>query len=344
MPATITDVATLAGVSPATVTRVLQGSPRVSPDTLERVKAAMAELDYRPSSVARSLRQQRTGTLGLIVTDVNNPFYPEIVRGAEDTARELGDSIILCNAAEDPEREIAYLDLLLERRVDGIIVAAGGLTKRHEDLLAAFPAPLVLINASLGRGLVPAILSDDEAGGRAAAQHLIGLGHRQLVHICGPASGSTSERLAGVSAAVAAAPGEVTLEVLEGDGYSAGGAAARQVAARLRPPYAITAHNDLIAVGVMHALFDLGIRVSQDVSVVGFDDIALAAYVNPGLTTIAQDKFGMGRLAVEIISRLRAGEAIRGNYVLPVRLVVRGSTGPAAGAGARQTAALARRR
>jgi len=329
MPTTITDVAARAGVSSATVSRVLQGSPRVSRDALERVQTAIAELGYRPSGVARSLRNQETGTLGLIVTNITNPFYPEIVRGAEDAAQRMGASIILCNAAEDPEREIAYLDLLLERRVDGVIVAAGGLTQRHEDFLSVFPAPLVLINADLPGGQVPAVLSDDEAGGRAAAVHLLELGHSRLIHISGPTvREAVSLRLSGVRAAVAAAGRAVTLEVVEGDGYLAGGMAVRQVAQRLRPPYAIIAHNDLTAVGAMHALFDLGIRCPDEVSVVGFDDIALAAYTNPAMTTVAQDKYSMGRLAVETIARLRSGEAVNGNQVLPVRLVVRGSTGP----------------
>ena len=330
MPTTITDVAARSGVSSATVSRVLQGSPRVSPAALERVQAAIAELGYRPSGVARSLRRQQTGTLGLIVTNINNPFYPEIVRGAEDAAQRMGASIILCNAAEDPEREIAYLDLLLERRVDGVIVAAGGLTKRHEDFLSAFPAPLVLINADLPGGQVPAVLSDDEAGGRAAADHLLELGHTRLIHISGPAvREAVSLRLDGVRAAIATSGRGVTLEVVEGDGYQAGGLAARQVAECLQPPYAIIAHNDVTAVGAMHALFELGIRVPDEVSVVGFDDIALAAFTNPALTTVAQDKYAMGRLAVETIARLRSGEAVTGNQVLPVHLVVRRSSGPA---------------
>ena len=330
MPATITDVAARAGVSPATVSRVLQGSPRVSPGALERVRTSMAELDYRPSGVARSLRRQRTGTLGLIVTNITNPFYPEIVRGAEDAAQHMGSSIILCNAAEDPEREIAYLDLLLERRVDGVIVAAGGLTKRHEEFLAAFPFPLVTINADLPGGQVPAVLSDDHDGGRAAACHLLELGHTRLVHISSPAvRESFSLRLDGVKEAIAASGRDVSLEVVEGDGYLDGAQATREVAGRLRPPYAIIAHNDLTAVGAMHALFELGVRIPDQVSVVGFDDIALAAYLNPGLTTIAQDKYAMGRLAVETIVRMLAGETVRGNLMLPVRLVVRGSTGPA---------------
>ena len=210
-----------------------------------------------------------------------------------------------------------------------MIVAACGLTQRHEDFLGAFPSPLVLINADLPGGQVPAVLSDDEAGGRAAAVHVLELGHSRLIHISGPAvREATSLRLDGVRAAIAAAGRDVTLEVVEWDGYLAGGLAARQVAERFQPPYAIITHNDVTAVGAMHALFELGIRIPDEVSVVGFDDIALAAFTNPALTTVAQDKYAMGRLAVETIARLRSGEAVKGNQVLPVHLVVRRSTGP----------------
>lgn len=330
MPATIADVSARAGVSSATVSRVLQGSPRVSPAARKRVQAAISELRYRPSGVARSLRRQQTGTLGLIVTDINNPFYPEIIRGAEDAAQRMSASIILCNAAEDPEREIAYLDLLLERRVDGVIIAAGGLTQRHEDFLRMFPVPVVLVNAALAGGQVPAVLSDDEAGGLAAAAHVLALGHSRLIYISGPAMrASASARLDGVRAAVAAAGRGVSLEVVEGYGFVAGGLAAQRVAERFRPPYAILAHNDLTAVGAMHALIELGIHIPDEVSVVGFDDIAIAAFMNPALTTVAQDKYAMGRLAVETIARLRSGEVITDSQVLPERLVVRRSTGPA---------------
>ena len=146
LAATIADVARLAGVSTATVSRVLAGLGGARPATRERVLAAARELGYRPSGVARSLKLRPTRTLGLIVTDIENPFFPELVRAVEDAARDLGYALLLCNAADDPEREGAYLDLLVERRVDGVVIAASSLGRRHREWLAAAPLPIVLVN------------------------------------------------------------------------------------------------------------------------------------------------------------------------------------------------------
>ena len=330
MPITITDVAARAGVSSATVSRVLQGSPRVSRAALERVQAAIAELEYRPSGVARSLRSQQTGTLGLIVTNITNPFYPEIVRGAEDAAQRMGASIILCNAAEDPEREIAYLDLLLERRVDGVIVAAGGLTQRHEDFLSAFPSPLVLVNAALPGGQVPAVLSDDEGGGRAAAAHVLELGHTRLIHISGPAvREAVSLRLDGVRAAIAAADADVTLEVVEGDGYLAGGLAAR--AGRRASPASVRDHRPQRPDGRRRDACAFRPRDPRPGR--GQRDRVRrhrARRVHePGLDHHCAGQVRDGPPGGRDDRPTRSGEAVKGDQVLPVRLVVRGSTGPA---------------
>lgn len=326
---TINDVADRAGVSRGTVTRVLAGSPRVLPATRERVLEAIDALDYRPSSIARSLRLQRTQTVGLIVTDITNPFYPEVVRGFEDTAQELGLGVFLCNAAEDPGREERYLALLRERRVDAVVIAAGGLRHRHGDTLGSFPVPVVYANASSPDPRIPAVQSDNRGGGRMAAQHLIDLGHRQLAYVLGPRElDERPVRLEGARSAAYAARGlGVTLTVIHGDGHLAGGTdAARQAISRMELPFALICHNDVTAIGAMHGLAEEGLRVPQDVSVVGFDDIALSDYTFPPLTTVAQDKYAMGRRAIAIVDRLLAGETVSGTEWLPVRLVVRGST------------------
>jgi LacI family transcriptional regulator len=326
--ATIGDVAREAGVSPTTVSRVLAGSQRVHPATRERVVAVMAALEYRPSQVARSLRERRTRTIGLIVTDIGNPFFPAIVHGVEDAARAQGRAVLLCNGSEDPEREVEYLDLLLERRVDGVIVASGGLTRRHGAVLGRYAIPVVLVNASLPGSEVPAVLSDNRAGGRLAAEHLLALGHDHLVHIAGPpGSEPMSARLRGLREAVAASSRPVTVEVVPGDGHLTGGAAGvRAAVARRPPPFGIFAHNDLTAIGALHALAELGIKTPEEVAVVGFDDIPLAAYASPELTTIAQDSYGMGAWAAGAIDRLAGGETVTGVHTLPVRLVQRRST------------------
>ncbi|OGN84770.1 MAG: hypothetical protein A2X23_09780 [Chloroflexi bacterium GWC2_73_18] len=338
-PCTIADVAARAGVSPATVSRILSGALRARPQTRERVLGAVADLHYRPSGVARSLKLRTTRTLGLIVTDIENPFYPEVVRAIEDAALASGLALMLCNGAEDPEREAAYLELLAGRRVDGIIVAASRVTARHGRWLAHAPIPIVLVNCEAEGSGIPAILSDNRAGGRLAAEHLLALGHRAIGHLTAPVSNAAAElRLAGVREALSAiglAPG--ALAVAEGDGHVAGGERAMaELLARAPGTTGVVCYNDLTAIGAMRALREHGLHVPRDVSVVGFDDLDLAAYVDPPLTTVAQQKARMGRWAVERLLRRIAGEPGLGGEVvhLDVSLQVRGSTAPRRAGGA----------
>ena len=173
MPATIQDVAARAGVSTATVSRILSGASRSRPETRARVLEAVKELGYRPSGIARSLKLRKTRTLGLIVTDIENPYFPELVKAVEDATWERGYALLLCNAVEDPEREAGYLELLAERRVDGIIVAASRIGEHHAGWLARPPVPVVLLNCETDLAGVPAVLSDNRAGGRLATEHLL---------------------------------------------------------------------------------------------------------------------------------------------------------------------------
>ncbi|MFV2064483.1 MAG: substrate-binding domain-containing protein, partial [Chloroflexota bacterium] len=229
----------------------------------------------------------------------------------------------------DPGREERYLGLLRERRVDAVVIAAGGLRRRQADALRSFPAPVVIVNASSPEPRIPAVLSDSRAGGQMAAQHLIDLGHRRLVYVLGPREADdTPVRLEGARDATRSARDlGVTLEVVRGDGHLSGGmAAARAIATRVEVPFALICHNDVTAIGAMHGLAEEGLTVPYDVSVVGFDDIALSDYTVPPLTTVAQDKYAMGQRAVSIVDRILAGETVSGTERLPVRLVVRGST------------------
>ncbi len=344
MPSTIRDVARRAGVSTATVSRILAGLSESRPETVEAVRKAVEELHYRPSGVARSLKLRSTRTLGLIVTDVQNPFFPELIRAIEDAAFEAGQTVLLCNAAEDPEREANYLDVLVDRRVDGIIVAASDLTQRHADWLAASPVPVVVVNSNPRVPGVPVILSDDRAGGRLAAAHLLELGHRRLGVVAGPPGQAASKpRLEGVIEAVAEFGSDLPRPaVAVGDGHVEGGEAAAQALLAETPDVTgIVCFNDLTAIGTLRALRAAGRHVPDDVSVVGFDDIAAAAWVDPPLTTVAQQKAAMGRWAVERLAEAIAGrsyepstaahEALAAGVVvqLPVTLAIRGSTGPA---------------
>jgi LacI family transcriptional regulator len=331
---TIRDVASRAGVSTATVSRVLSGAARGRPATARRVLAAARDLEYRPSGIARSLKRHRTHTLGLIITDIQNPFYPELVRAVEDAARAVDHSVMLVNGAEDPERERRALEELAERWVDGIIIAASQMTARHTDWLAGATIPIVLVNSRVPDVPIPAILSDNRAGGRLAAEHLLGLGHRRIGYLTAPPqNAAVAERLAGARDALAAAGVDpAPMPVEQGDGHVAGGQAAMSRLLGRQPELTgILCHNDLTAIGAIRALKAAGCRVPDQVSVVGFDGIDLAEYVEPPLTTVVQQTTEMGRWAVERLVRASGGGDPRGpgsTVLLPVTLRRRGSTAP----------------
>ena len=336
---TIRDVARRAGVSTATVSRVISGSVAARPQTRARVLAAAETLGYRPSAVARSLKLRTTRTLGLLVTDIQNPYYPEIVRAVEDAALERHLAVLLCNGADDPSREETYLDLLVDRRVDGIIIASSGLHEHHGEWLARGSVPVVLVNWAAPDLPLPAILSDNRAGGRLATEHLLSLGHRRIGHLSAPArNAAAAERRGGIREALAAAGLDPrSLVVVEGDGQVAGGErAAIELLERMPDVTGIVCYNDLTAIGAVRALRARGRQVPADVSVIGYDDIALSAWVDPPLTTIAQSTSEMGRWAVrrlgELIGRADGGRGDDGGapgpapVLLPVELRVRAST------------------
>jgi len=308
--ATIADVADRAGVSTATVSRILSGVSQSRPVTRARVLDAVKQLDYRPSGIARSLKLRQTKTLGLIITDIQNPYFPALVRGVEDATWERGYAVLLCSAAQNAEREAYYLELLAERRVDGIIVAASRIGARHEAWLANPPVPVVLVNCEVDVPGVPAILSDNRTGGRLAADHLLELGHRRIAHVAGPPSEAAAEpRLAGVRDALVAAgldPAKLAVEV--GDGHVSGGQRATGALLEAVPGLTgIVCYNDLTAVGALLALRRRGVAVPYEMSVVGFDDLELASYVDPPLTTISQETRRMARWAVERLARTLDG-------------------------------------
>jgi DNA-binding LacI/PurR family transcriptional regulator len=334
-PTTIRDVALRAGVSTATVSRVLAGVGNPRPDTAAAVLAAAGALDYRPSAVARSLRMKRTRTLGLIVTDIQNPFFPELVRAADVGARALGYSILLGSAAYDEHRAMHYLDLMVDRRVDGMIIASSQLSEESWQWLVASPVPVVVVNAEPSGVPVTVITSDNVGGARLATEHLISLGHRRLAYIRGHERFTADlPRVEGFRSACSDAgiPASGRVEI-RGDGQFEGGE--RAVSELLAAESGVTAlvcHNDMTAIGALRALRAAGRRVPADMSVIGCDDIAAASWVVPALTTVAQQKTEMARVAVERLAaaiedpdHAAAPETIR----LPMVLHVRESTGPA---------------
>jgi LacI family transcriptional regulator len=335
--ATIRDVAQHAGVSTATVSRVLAGIGRPRPEIIAAVLAAVSELEYRPSAIARSLKLRSTRTLGLIVTDIENPFFPELVRATDDAAHERGYTILLGSAADDDERAMGYLDLMVDRRVDGLIVASSAVTERHWAWLLRAPIPVVVVNAEPSAVGVPVITSDNEGGTRLAVEHLVALGHRYIGYVSGPEAYTAARpRLAGFRRACrdAGLPAEAS-PVVRGRARVESGELGVARLLEIQPALtAICCYNDLTAIGVLRALRAAGRDVPDDVSVVGFDDIAAAAWVDPALTTVVQQKGAMGRLAVERLAGAissavpAAPEVVR----LPVMLRQRRSSQPPPGA------------
>jgi LacI family transcriptional regulator len=310
---TIEDVAARADVSIATVSRVLTNAKVVRPETRRRVVQAVEALGYRPSGPARALARSRTHTLGLIMTDLAQPFYAELTRAVETASRAHGYTVVLANGAGDTRREADYLDLLAERRVDGILVASWGITQRHVDWLAHAPVEVVLVSCMSPELPLPAILSASRDGARVAAAHLLGLGHRRLAEITGPPdSAAATDRHRGVLDALAEAGlHEAELAVAHCQGDFESGARATAVLLHERPrPTAVICYNDLVAAGALRAARDAGLQVPRDLSVVGFDDVPLARMVEPALTTVAQPVAEMGRWAVE---RIVAALATAGN-------------------------------
>jgi DNA-binding LacI/PurR family transcriptional regulator len=342
-PATVRDVAARAGVSIATVSRALRGHANVEPATRQRVEEAARALSYRPSGVARSLRLRATRTIGLIVTDIENPYFPQVVSAVEDAARERGYSVLLADGRRDPEREIESLEVLAEREVDGLIIASTTLTLRHQVRIREVPCPVVIVNSESTVSAVPAVLSDNAGGGRVAAEHLLGLGHRRLAYLAAPSADDRAvhERIEGVRAALWAeglARGALII-VPAAPGVDGGALAAVMAMGADSAISALICSNDLTAIGVIRGLRSLGLRVPADVSVVGFDDIEMAAHVDPPLTTIRQATDEMGHWAVaSLLQRIDRGREATAGQVggtpgrtvrLPVTLVTRGSTAPA---------------
>jgi 5-deoxy-glucuronate isomerase len=336
MAVTIRDVAQRAGVSTATVSRILSGASASRPATVAAVRDAAEALGYRPSSIARSLKTRTTSTLGLIVTDVHNPFFPELVRAVEDAAWERGFRVILCNGARDPSREADYLALLQDGRVDGLIVAAGHLTDAHAAHLAKRAVPVVVVNSEREDLGVPTIASDNRAGGRLAAEHLLALGHTRFAIVTGPTERADAvDRVRGtLDALEQAGIGRDAVPVVVGvGGPGPGGQSIEGLLADRAATTALVCYNDVTAIEVIRALRAMGRRVPEEISVVGFDDIDAAAWVEPPLTTVVQQKAEMGSWAVrrliECIARPAGGGARAERVILPVELRVRGSTGPA---------------
>jgi DNA-binding LacI/PurR family transcriptional regulator len=327
---TIYDVARLAGVSTATVSRALNGTGQIAPATRATIEAAVEQLGYRPNTIARSLVTKSTQTIALLLPDITNPFYAALVSGIQQTALAQGWTMLLCTTESDAEREELYLRVLRAKQVDGALV--DGLVL-PPDRIARFVEdgfPIVCLDRDIDSRSIPLVQVDNRLGGRIATRHLVDLGHARIAHVTGAGElGISDERLAGYRDALTEAGLPVDFQLVEEGRFTDDGGhdAARRLLERQPDLTAIFAANDLSALGVMNAVAEAGRRVPDDVSVVGFDDLHLSAYTSPPLTTIRQPAVEIATLATEILIGLTRGQqAERMRHLLEPELVVRAST------------------
>jgi LacI family transcriptional regulator len=329
------DVAGRAGVSVTTVSHVINETRPVSDELRRRDSAAMDELGYQPNRLARSLRRGQTHTIGMIIPDSANPFFAEVARGVEDTSFENGYSLILCNSDGDLDKELLYTNVLVEKRVDGILFVAAGLSTDRILDLQTQKTPLVVVDRDLPDAAVDSVLTDNALGGWLATRHLIELGHRRIACITGPSDVTPSaDRVTGYRQAMSeeGIPVDEAL-IVKGDfQYDSAYRASLQLLQIEDPPTAVFACNDLMAVAVMRAALEQGWQIPGDLSVVGFDDVRLAAFANPPLTTIAQPKYEIGVVAAKmLLARMHNHERPAHRRVFETSLVIRRSTAPVRG-------------
>jgi LacI family transcriptional regulator len=331
---TMNDVARVAEVSIATVSHVINGTRFVSPERVDRVHAAMRELDYTPDATARSLRMGRTNTIGVVLPDNTNPFFAELARWIEEAGFDAGYTTILGNSGERPDRERQYVTTLLSKRVDGLILAPWRKpTAAMAKVLRKAPIPIVVIDREDVLSSADSVRYDDQGGGRQAGEHLLELGHTRIAAIAGPPDpGHEPDRFEGFRGALADAGVELPERaVVRSDYHFAGGrAATAELLSREVSFSALFAANDLMAAGAIRELTGHGLSVPGDVSVIGFDDAPLAEMTSPALTTVRQPVQEMGDKAVSLLLARVTGAAAGagGRHVLPTSLVVRESTAP----------------
>jgi LacI family transcriptional regulator, galactose operon repressor len=330
---TIKDVARLSGVSPMTVSRVINDSARVKPETRRRVERAISELGYVPSRLARGFARQRSGTLAVIVPDLANPFFTLIVRGAEDVARRAGYRVILCDTRADLAAEGEVIEEMIAHRVEGILIApVSDRSRSHLRRLARFGAPFVLIDRSVPGVEADVVLGDSTGGARQLVEHLISLGHRRIGFIVEFDDVSTArDRRRGYEDALAGAgylldPALVVNATVDPSGGFDG---MRRLLALSEPPTAVFAVNNLVALGAIEAVRNAGLDVPDDVALVCFDDIDYASRLYPFLTVMEQPAETFGSLGAQLLLERIDGRGRERTrvVVLPAEFIVRESCG-----------------
>ena len=327
---TIHDVAARAGVSKSLVSLALRGSPKVSDASRQAIEKAAAELGYRPNATARSLADRRSRTIGINMAELDNPIFPQMLSAAHGVIRDHGYNTMLVSGERDPELESTELAKLLEFQIEGLILVSHRLPAATVRALAAeVPTVVLTLREITGPG-IDSVTTDDEAGARMAMQHLFDLGHQDVAHISGGTLEPAVVRERVYREQMAAAGLEDRIRVMAGDLTNLGGlAAARELLADGSPPTAIFASNDISAIGAMAACQEFGLAVPDDISIIGYDGMALGALRTMSLTTIAQPLTDMGRLAAQRLFDRMERRPVKGrSIVLEPQLLTRGTTAP----------------
>ncbi|MFB9757500.1 LacI family DNA-binding transcriptional regulator [Ectobacillus funiculus] len=324
------DVAKRANVSTATVSRVLRKPDKVSKDTREKVLEAIKELNYQPNMVARQFRTKETKTVLVVIPDVTSPFFSEVLRGIEHIALESGYRVILGDTENNINREHEYIELLLQQQADGMILLTARMDRaRLEEIANQFP--VVLACEYIDELDVPTVSIDNISAARKATEHFIELGHTRIAHIAGPMNVILSrDRLKGYEQAMISHQLHIEpLYIKEGDFSLESGYNQMLHLLELEvPPTAVFVFNDLMAIGAIKAIKDKGLRVPEDIAVVGFDNIKMTSVFEPNITTIDQPKYEIGKKAMDLLLNLMNGETLqKKKFVLKDELIIRESSG-----------------
>ncbi|MBB3126089.1 LacI family transcriptional regulator [Paenibacillus rhizosphaerae] len=331
---TIYDIAQKANVSAMTVSKVINNTGRISEETRRKVKKVMEELNYIPNSNARSLVLQQTQILSLLITDITNPFYTSLARGAEDGAKQYGYRLLFGNSDEDYAKEKDYVDMILSTRVDGVLFApAGDLSLKNLEKLRAHNIPFVIMDRAVPGIESDMICGDSKEGARKLVDYLIGLGHRRIALVNGSLDVSTARlRYEGYAEALAlqGIPLDETLIIHQNYRDYHADDHLEQLLEQPSPPTAIFAANNVLAVGVIRDLRDRGIRVPEDISVVCFDDLDLSSALDPFLTVAAQPAYQFGAMGIQLLVERIRGSSVPDSrkVILPSELVIRSSAKP----------------
>lgn len=327
---TIKDVANKAGVSASTVSHVINNTRYVSEETSTKVLDAIKELNYYQNTQAKSLVTGKSYIIGLVVSDITNPFFPELVRGVEKNAIQQGFDVFLFNTNYDSDRAAIIARRLIEQKVDGVIVMTTEIEYGLVNKLTASEIPLVLLDWGITDRLVSNIKENFMTGIDEAIGHLVELGHREIAFISGPLKLKTAKTRKEAFLSSMHKYREVVMEplIIEGDFKVEGGEhAIDEMLSAAKPPTAILASNDLMAIGAIRGIKKRGLRIPQDISIIGLDDIFIASNLEPPLTTINLPRYEMGKIAWKLIHDLIQNKSNGGNEeVIETKLVVRGTT------------------